>query len=166
MKNRCKYNSFSTHRRRGHYCVHTQTCICTRACVFKLKCGGKKIEVCSKLQDEPLSPATKRQSPRTHAHQQPASCVQFRLHIKCLKCVTCITSVNKGFRLSESHWRRRILPLTVTYHTRRIQLSVQLRLTLVNQSGYYCFNSPLSDRRRKAAPALLAFKRLEGGGGR
>lgn len=61
------------------------------------------------------------------------------------------------------------MPLNVTYHMRRFQLSLQLRLTLLNQSGYYCFKTPpLTDRRRKAnLPALLAFKRLEGarGGG-
>lgn len=62
-----------------------------------------------------------------------------------------------------------MMPMNGTYHTRRSQLSLQLRLTLLNQSGYCCFNTPpLTDRRRKAnLPALLAFKRLEGvrGGG-
>lgn len=105
----------------------------------------------------------------TIPHQQAASCVPFRLQIKCRKCVKFLTSVNNGSRFSESGSRQGMMPLSGTYHTRRSQLSLQLRLTLLNQSGYCRFNTPpLTDRRRKAnLPALLAFKRPEGvrGGG-
>lgn len=55
------------------------------------------------------------------------------------------------------------MPLNVTYHLRCFQLYLQLRLTLLNQSGYYCF---ITDKRRKAnVPALLAIERLGGGRG-
>lgn len=121
----------------------------------------------SKLQDEPLSPATKPQSPRTRASSRTSGRLGAALsgsekkqnkpeYSQRVKSI--VPVMVEGFRFSD--WmRRRIVQLNVTYHTRRFPLPLQLRLTLSNQCGFCRFNAPsLAERRGK--PTYRHYWRL------
>lgn len=74
-----------------HQCAFTRARV-----VARVMC--RKIEVCSKMQDEPLPPASKPQSPHTHTHALSSSCISNQLRAS----LSGSPKMNNGVNVSNS----------------------------------------------------------------